>query len=95
MIGYFLLNTNDSATVSLLQNFLELNKAFVLLTFALLRICASSIAFIPESMLMNNALRSHSVGVIPTYQFHIEKCVLLIFLLVVILWMGLGHCIQL
>jgi hypothetical protein len=29
MIGQFLSNTNESATVSILQNLLELNKAFV------------------------------------------------------------------
>jgi len=29
MIGQFLSNTNESATVSILQNFLELNKALV------------------------------------------------------------------
>jgi len=29
MIGQFLSNTNESATVSILQNFLELNKALL------------------------------------------------------------------
>jgi hypothetical protein len=29
MIGQFLSNTNESGTVSILQNFLELNKAYI------------------------------------------------------------------
>ena len=58
---------------------------------------ASSVAFTPnESVLVKNALFSFSVSVIPTYKFHVEKCVFLwVFLLVVILWVGLGHCFQL
>jgi hypothetical protein len=93
--GYFTFGTKRVLCIN--QQYILHNASFVLQHLAYSVFVASSVAFTPdESVLMKNGCFSFSVSVIPTYKFHIEKCVFLwMLLLVVILWMGLGHYFQL